>query len=338
MVIFDHLNKTIAVVANALVDPADLQGCYQAACARVDRLVERLHQNVAEVQLTDVEPLGEVSLPYRSNFSRSEFESAVEKCKEYIRAGDIFQVVLSQRLQTETRARPFDIYRALRVVNPSPFLFFLRAGNLCLVGSSPEIMCRVEGDLVTIRPLAGTRRRGKTPEEDACLAEELLADPKERAEHIMLVDLGRNDVGRVAKYGTVRLDDVLTVERYSHVMHLCSTVTGRLQPAKSAFDALRSCLPAGTLSGAPKVRAMEIIDELEPCRRGPYGGAVGYIDFSGNMDTCIALRTLVLKGQTAYLQAGAGIVADSVPASEYEETMSKARGLLRSLEMAEKQL
>ncbi|MFO0846472.1 MAG: chorismate-binding protein [Gemmataceae bacterium] len=338
MVIFDHLTKTIAVVAHAHVEGADLRAAYDSACQRVDRLVERLHQNVADLQLTDVEPLGGVTLPYTSNLTRAGYEAAVEKCKEYIRAGDIFQVVLSQRLQTETRARPFDIYRALRVVNPSPFLFYVRAGNLCLVGSSPEIMCRVEGDLVTIRPLAGTRRRGKTEEEDARLAEELLADPKERAEHIMLVDLGRNDVGRVARYGTVTLDDVLTVERYSHVMHLCSTVTGRLKPGTTAFDALRACLPAGTLSGAPKVRAMEIIDELEPHRRGPYGGAVGYVDFSGNMDTCIALRTLVLKGQTAYLQAGAGIVADSVPASEYEETMNKALGLLRSLEMAEKQL
>jgi anthranilate synthase component 1 len=209
---------------------------------------------------------------------------------------------------------------------------------LCLVGSSPEIMVRVEGDRVAIRPLAGTRPRGKTPEEDLRLEEELRSDPKERAEHIMLVDLGRNDIGRVARYGTVQLDDVLTVERYSHVMHLCSTVTGRLRPGMSAFDALRSCLPAGTLSGAPKVRAMEIIDELEPHRRGPYGGAVGYIDFSGNMDTCIALRTLVLKGQTAYLQAGAGIVADSVPEKEREETLNKAKGLLRALEMAETQL
>jgi anthranilate synthase component 1 len=199
-------------------------------------------------------------------------------------------------------------------------------------------MARVEGDRLTIRPLAGTRPRGRSEEEDQRLAEELMADPKERAEHIMLVDLGRNDVGRVARYGTVQLSDVLSVERYSHVMHLCSTVTGRLQPGKTAFDALRSCLPAGTLSGAPKVRAMEIIDELEPHRRGPYGGAVGYIDFSGNMDTCIALRTLVLKGQTAYLQAGAGIVYDSIPANEREETLNKARGLLRALEMAEKQL
>jgi anthranilate synthase component 1 len=341
MVIFDHVDKTIAAVAHAHVAGAreeDLRHSYQAACDRVDRLVERLQQGVADLQLTDVAPVGDAALPYRSNFQPAAFEDAVAKCKEYIRAGDIFQVVISQRLQVETRARPFDIYRTLRVVNPSPFLFYLKAGPLCLVGSSPEIMARVEGDRLTIRPLAGTRPRGRTEEEDARLAAELLADPKERAEHIMLVDLGRNDVGRVATFGSVELSDVLTVERYSHVMHLCSTVTGRLQPGKTAFDALRSCLPAGTLSGAPKVRAMEIIDELEPHRRGPYGGAVGYIDFSGNMDTCIALRTLVLKGQTAYLQAGAGIVADSDPASERQETLNKARGLLRAIEMAEQQL
>jgi anthranilate synthase component 1 len=338
MVIFDHITKTIAAVAHAHVDGADLRRSYQTACDRVDRLVERLQQGVADLQLTDIAPLGESQAPYRSNFEPAAFEAAVARCKEYIKAGDIFQVVLSQRLQTETRARPFDIYRTLRVVNPSPFLFYLKAGGLCLVGSSPEIMARVEGDRLTIRPLAGTRPRGRTEEEDDRLAAELLADPKERAEHIMLVDLGRNDVGRVARYGTVQLSDVLTVERYSHVMHLCSTVTGRLQEGKGAFDALRSCLPAGTLSGAPKVRAMEIIDELEPHRRGPYGGAVGYVDFSGNMDTCIALRTMVLKGQTVYLQAGAGIVADSDPASERQETLNKARGLLRALEMAEQQL
>ncbi len=337
MVIFDHITKTIAVVAHAHVGP-DLRAAYDGACTRVDRLVERLHQGVADIQLTDIDAGGDPTLPYTSNFTREGYEAAVEKCKEYIRAGDIFQVVLSQRLQAETRARPFDIYRALRVVNPSPFLFHLKAGAACLVGSSPEIMCRVEGDHVTIRPLAGTRRRGKTEEDDARLAAELASDPKERAEHIMLVDLGRNDVGRVARYGTVGLPDVLAVEKYSHVMHLCSTVTGRLREGQTSFDALRSCLPAGTLSGAPKVRAMEIIDELEPCRRGPYGGAVGYVDFTGNMDTCIALRTLVLKGQTAYLQAGAGIVYDSVPAAEYEETMSKARGLLRAVEIAEGQL
>src|SRR5438128_7112694 len=338
MVIFDHINKTIAAVAHAHVQPGDLERCYRSACARVDRLVERLQQGVADLQLTDIAPVGEVHLPYRSNFEPGDFEEAVRKCKEYIKAGDIFQVVLSQRLETETRARPFDIYRTLRVVNPSPFMFYVKAGPLSLVGSSPEIMVRVESDKVTIRPLAGTRPRGKTEEDDERLSAELAADPKERAEHIMLVDLGRNDVGRVARYGTVLLSDVMTVERYSHVMHICSNVTGRLQEGKTAFDALRACLPAGTLSGAPKVRAMEIIDELEPCRRGPYGGAVGYVDFSGNMDTCIALRTLVLQGNTAYLQAGAGVVADSVPKLEREETLSKAMGLLRALEIAESQL
>jgi anthranilate synthase component 1 len=332
------LNKTIAAVAHAHVNPGDLRGCYEAACQRVDRLVERLQQGVADLQLTDIEPVGEVSRPFESNFGPGAYEAAVTQCKEYIKAGDIFQVVLSQRLKTETRARPFDIYRTLRVVNPSPFLFYVKAGPLCLIGSSPEIMVRVEGDKVTIRPLAGTRPRGKTEEEDERLAAELLADPKERAEHIMLVDLGRNDIGRIAKFGSVSLDDVMAVERYSHVMHLSSTVTGRLQEGKSALDALRACLPAGTLSGAPKIRAMEIIDELEPHRRGPYGGAVGYIDFGGNMDTCIALRTMVITGQTVYLQAGAGIVADSVPELEREETLNKARGLLRALEIAELQL
>jgi anthranilate synthase component 1 len=338
MVIFDHINKTIAAVAHAHVDRRDPAKGYHEACTRVDRLVERLQQGVADLQLTDIAPGGEISRRCVSNFRPGGYEAAVEKCKEYIRAGDIFQVVLSQRFATETRARPFDIYRTLRVVNPSPFMFYVKAGPLCLVGSSPEIMVRVEEDHVTIRPLAGTRRRGKTEEEDTRLAEELLADPKERAEHIMLVDLGRNDIGRVARYGTVQLSDVMQVERYSHVMHICSNVTGRLQPGKTAFDALRACLPAGTLSGAPKVRAMQIIDELEPHRRGPYGGAVGYVDFSGNMDTCIALRTLVLKGQTVYLQAGAGIVADSVPETESEETVNKAKGLLRALEIAETQL
>jgi anthranilate synthase component 1 len=339
MVIFDHINKTIAVVAHAHVNPNDPKKGYDDACKRVDDLVTRLQKKDAELPLVDIAPLGAVQRKYASNFEPAAFENAVEKAKEYIRAGDIFQVVLSQRYAAPTIAQPFDIYRTLRVVNPSPFMFYLALGpELRLVGSSPEIMVRVEGDKVTIRPLAGTRKRGATEEEDQRLADELIADPKERAEHIMLVDLGRNDVGRVAKFGTVQLSDVMTVERYSHVMHICSNVIGRLQPGMSAFDALRSCLPAGTLSGAPKVRAMQIIDELEPHRRGPYGGAVGYVDFSGNMDTCIALRTMVLKGQTAYVQAGAGIVADSVPASEREETENKAMGLLRALEIAETQL
>ncbi len=338
MVIFDHISKTVLVVANAFVEPQNLQGCYEKACRRVDNLVERLQQGVADLQLTDIAPVGDVSRPFQSNFTQAEFENAVRKCKEYINAGDIFQVVLSQRLKATTRARPFDVYRALRVLNPSPFMFFIKNGSSHLVGASPEIMTRVESGHITIRPLAGTRRRGATPDDDERLAKELLADPKERAEHIMLVDLGRNDVGRVSEFGSVRLSDLLTVERYSHVMHLASTVTGRLEKGKTAFDALRACLPAGTLSGAPKVRAMQIIDELEPHRRGPYGGAVGYVDFSGNMDTCIALRTMVIMGQTTYVQAGAGIVADSDPESEFKETISKAMGLLRALEMAETQL
>jgi anthranilate synthase component 1 len=339
MVIFDHINKTIAVVAHAHVDPRDAARSYEEACARVDRLVDKLRRQDADLKLADIAPGGAVKRSFQSNFAAGAYEAAVEKAKEYIRAGDIFQVVLSQRLATQTSAKSFDIYRTLRVVNPSPFMFHLQVGpELALVGSSPEIMVRVEEDKVTIRPLAGTRRRGASDEEDERLAEELLADPKERAEHIMLVDLGRNDVGRVARYGTVQINDVMMVERYSHVMHICSNVTGRLQAGQTAFDALRSCLPAGTLSGAPKVRAMEIIDELEPHRRGPYGGAVGYVDFSGNMDTCITLRTLVLKGTTAYVQAGAGIVADSDPATEREETMNKAMGLLRALEIAENQL
>jgi anthranilate synthase component 1 len=338
MIIFDQITKTIKVVGHVSTR-GDLKQNYNRTCEQIEYLVERLQRGVADLQLTDIHPETTSPLPsVKSNFTKEQFESAVRKCIEYINAGDIFQVVISQRFQTETRARPFDIYRALRVLNPSPFMFYLKAGPLSLVGSSPEIMVRVEGDLATVRPLAGTRRRGKNLEEDEQLANELAEDPKERAEHIMLVDLARNDLGRVSQFGTVRYTDLLTVERYSHVMHLASTVTGKLLAGNTCFDALRSSLPAGTLSGAPKVRAMQIIDEIEPHRRGPYGGAVGYADFSGNMDTCIALRTMVLLGQTAYLQAGAGIVADSIPEMEYQETVNKSLGLLRALEMAESQL
>lgn len=335
MVVFDHITKTILVVGHAKVE-GDLRANYVAACQDVDDLALRLADPLG-LPLQDVRPLGEVTKEYTSNFEPKAFEGAVEACKEFIRAGDIFQIVLSQRLKTKTTANPLSIYRALRVVNPSPFLFLVRFGNLSLIGSSPEIMVRVEEGLATIRPLAGTRKRGRNPNEDEALAKELLADPKERAEHIMLVDLGRNDMGRVAKFGSVTLRDVLTVEKYSHVMHLCSTVQGQLEEDCSPMDALKACLPAGTLSGAPKVRAMEIIDQFEPHKRGPYGGAVGYIDFSGNMDTCIALRTIVMMGDTAYVQAGAGIVADSVPELEREETLNKARGLLRAIEVAERQ-
>lgn len=335
MVIFDQITKTVFVVVHAPVGP-DMDLAYQNAAREVDEIIIAL-QGPETLPINDILAAGEITKPFVSNFEPKRFEEAVDKCKEYIRAGDIFQVVLSQRLQTTTTASPLAIYRALRVVNPSPFLFLVQSGDLSLIGSSPEIMVRVEEGSITIRPLAGTRKRGKNPEEDESLSTELLSDPKERAEHIMLVDLGRNDVGRVARFGTVSLRDVLTVEKYSHVMHLCSTVQGDLESHYRPMDALKACLPAGTLSGAPKVRAMEIIDELEPCKRGPYGGAVGYVDFSGNMDTCIALRTIVMKGNTVHVQAGAGVVADSVPALEREETLNKAKGLLRAIEVAEKQ-
>jgi anthranilate synthase component 1 len=339
MVLFDHIRKTILVVAQAHVEPGrDLHDAYEEACEGIDELVDRMATPSRELELCDIETDSPVTLEPRSNFTRAGYEAVVRHCQEYIKAGDIFQVVPSQRFAIETTAAPFDIYRVLRVVNPSPFLFYLPYGDFALIGSSPEILVRVEDGTVTIRPLAGTRRRGVDEAEDRALAEELLADPKERAEHIMLVDLGRNDVGRVAEYRTVRLTDVMKVERYSHVMHITSNVTGQLRDGQTAFDALRAGLPAGTVSGAPKVRAMQIIDEVEPQKRGPYGGAVGYIDFTGNMDTCIALRTLVIQGKTAYVQAGGGVVYDSDPGSEYEETVNKARGLLKAIEIAETQL
>ena len=337
MVIFDNVSKTMTVVAMARFDRpgVDPHVAYEEAKRRVDEMVTRLAQPTNRLEPADIRTGGEPTIPFQSNFSQRDFESAVGKCIDYIRAGDIFQVVISQRLQVELTADPFEVYRTLRVVNPSPFMFFLRAPGATLIGSSPEILCRVVDRKVTVRPLAGTRIRGKTEAEDRQLAEELLTDPKERAEHVMLVDLGRNDVGHVAKFGSVQLADVMVIERYSHVMHITSNVTGELADGKDAFDALKACLPAGTVSGAPKVRAMEIIDELEPHRRGPYAGAVGYFDYSGNMDTCIALRTLVVQGNKAYIQAGAGIVADSVPATEYQETLSKARGLLKAIEITE---
>jgi len=346
MVIFDHINKTVLVVAHAhLAGMGDgvsgIEDQYRRACERVDALVAKLAKPLADLALQDISLDTRYPDPharYESNFTPESWDAMIRRGIEYILAGDVFQYVPSQRFRTTTAADPFDIYRALRVINPSPFMFFVDVGDTKLVGASPEIMCRVENGEMTVRPLAGTRRRGATPDADKALAEELLADPKERAEHIMLVDLGRNDVGKVCELGSVRLAELMTVERYSHVMHISSTVTGKLKPGLTAFDALRSALPAGTLSGAPKVRAMEIIDELEPHRRGPYGGAVGYFDFSGNMDTCIALRTLVMQGQTADIQAGCGVVADSDPASEYAETVNKAMGLMRAIEAAETQL
>ncbi len=333
IVIFDHYYKTIKVVCNAHVT-GDPGAAYTAAQEAIERTIGRLQEGRGQ-------PVGEIALgplpqkPFESNFTKARFEQAVTACKEYIKAGDIFQVVLSQRMSVNTKATPFDIYRALRVVNPSPYMFLLNAADVTLIGSSPEILCRVEDGVITNRPLAGTRKRGASDAEDKALEAELLADPKERAEHIMLVDLARNDVGRVAEPKSVVLSDVMSVERYSHVMHIVSDVKGKLAAGMDAFDALRATLPVGTVSGAPKIRAMQIIDEFEPTRRGPYAGAVGYVDFSGNMDTCIALRTMVATGGKVYLQVGAGIVADSEPAMEYQETLNKAKALFRAIEVAE---
>ncbi len=333
MVIFDHVSKTIKVVSNACIS-GDPGAAYAEACEAIERTISRLCEGSGH-QVDEINMVGLPQKPFKSNMDRESFCKMVDSVKEYILAGDIFQVVQSQRLEVETSANSFDIYRALRVVNPSPYMFLLNTPDATLVGSSPEIMCRVQDGVLTSRPLAGTRKRGVTDAEDIALEEELLADPKERAEHIMLVDLARNDVGRVAEPKSVELSDLMAVERYSHVMHIVSDVKGKLAEGMNAFDALKATLPVGTVSGAPKIRAMEIIDEFEPTRRGPYAGAVGYVDFSGNMDTCIALRTMVIVDGKAYLQAGAGIVADSVAESEYEETLNKARALLRAIEVAE---
>ncbi len=334
--IFDHLNKTIKVACAAYLDGKDIKDVYQDAVDKIDGVIKKLRTPVTELS-DDITEEGEINIKFSSNFKKPDFIKAVETCKEYIRAGDIIQAVISQRLQTQTVAKPINIYRTLRVINPSPYMFYIKMKNLELIGSSPEVMVKVENGKDNVRPIAGTRRRGRTTEEDKLLARELLADPKERAEHIMLLDLGRNDVGRIAQYGSVVIDENMLIEKYSHVMHITSSVSGKMMNGKSAFDGLRACLPAGTLSGAPKIRAMEIIDELEPTRRGPYGGAVGYINFSGDMDTCITIRTIILKdGKDAYIQAGAGIVADSIPEREYQETLNKAKGLLKAIEVAEK--
>ena len=338
MVVFDHIRKVIFVTALADLRHGDTEEARARAEERLDVLCRQLAFTGGDVSLADVDLTVEPAPQVQSNFTENSFCQAVERCREYIRAGDVFQVVISQRLSCQSPAKPLDIYRALRMVNPSPFMFLLQTPDTHLAGSSPEIMVRVDQGETTIRPLAGTRPRGKSPAEDKALESDLLADPKERAEHVMLIDLARNDIGRVAEYGSVKLTDVMVVERYSHVMHITSNVSGMLRPELSAVEALRAGLPAGTVSGAPKVRAMEIIDEIEPHKRGPYGGAVGYFDFCGNMDTCIALRTLVIRNGRIDIQAGAGIVADSVPQMEYRETLSKARALLKAIHIAETQL
>jgi anthranilate synthase component 1 len=355
LVAFDHARQRLLVIANARLE-GDTAAAYRRATARIDEIVARLRAPSSTTPpdgdhiATAASPVAE----FASNYTQAEFETAVRRAKEYIAAGDIFQVVLSQRLTCQTDATPFAIYRALRRLNPSPYMVFLRfpgglaAPPLHVIAASPEMHVRLEGAAAPIgsseppagartcelRPIAGTRPRGLSDEEDADLAAELLADEKERAEHVMLVDLGRNDLGRVCEYGSVRVDETMTIERYSHVMHIVSNVRGRLRADCDAFDLLRATFPAGTVTGAPKVRAMEIIEALEGTRRGLYAGAIGYVGFDGNLDSCIAIRTIVMHGDTAYIQAGAGIVADSEPAREYQETLNKARALAEAVRAA----
>lgn len=328
---FDHVRHRILLIANAAVEPGcDLEARYDLALARIRFLEAEIGRRLSEPP-----PAAGGGVTFRSNTTRAAFESAVRRAKDHITAGDVFQVVLSQRFEARIRSDPFSVYRALRYVNPSPYMYFIRLGGVSIVGSSPEMLVRVEDRQVETHPIAGTRPRGATAEADAALAAELRADEKERAEHVMLVDLGRNDVGRVSAYGSVRVPRYMDLERYSHVMHLVSRVVGELADGRDRIDALAACFPAGTVSGAPKIRAMEIIDELEPTRRGIYAGAVGYLDFAGHLDCCITIRTIVIRGGRAWVQAGAGIVADSDPAAEYEETRAKASALFGALRMAE---
>jgi len=331
LLVFDHITHKIKVVSHTHLD-GDVDTAYREATRKIDDLVNRLEQPIQSKSPKNA-PLNRSEVS--SNFSQAEFEAIVSQAKEYIYAGDIIQAVLSQRLSRPTNASPFAIYRALRSVNPSPYMYYLHLGDFYIVGASPELLVRVEDDIVSNHPIAGTRRRGKDATEDLALGEELKHDKKERAEHIMLVDLGRNDIGRISEPGTVEITQFMDLERYSHVMHLVSHVQGKLRAGLSQFDALRSCFPAGTVSGAPKIRAMQIIAELEREKRGPYAGAVGYFDFSGNLDTAIAIRTVIIKDNTAYIQAGAGIVADSIPEREYQESLNKAQALLTAIDQAE---
>jgi anthranilate synthase component I len=337
MLVFDHVTHKIKVLSYVKLN-GDIDRGYQQAVSKIDDLIERLQQPYTNKKTIKKKSAATTQSKLTSNFKRKDFEAKVQMIKEYITDGEVIQVVLSQRLAQPTNLPPFEIYRALRTINPSPYMFYLDFNDFQIVGASPEVLVRVEDGNVMTRPLAGTRPRGKTPEEDAALEKELRNDEKERAEHIMLVDLGRNDIGRVSQPGTVAVSELMEVERYSHVMHLVTHVQGKLRPEMNAFDALRACFPAGTVSGAPKVRAMEIIAEMEPEKRGPYAGAAGYFSFSGNMDMAIAIRTMVVSKGVAYVQAGCGVVYDSVPQREYEESMNKARALLKALEQAEEQL
>ena len=335
VVAFDHRQRRIRIVANAFPEKENPAAAYEAACERIRGILESLSKPLAfEPIFTESTP---AAAPSTSNTTREEYHAMVHRAHEYIRSGDIFQIVLAQRFETEFHDDALDLYRALRFVNPSPYMFCLRCpGGYSLVGSSPEVHVRLTGDLVEIRPIAGTRRRGATIEEDNANAADLMADPKERAEHLMLVDLARNDVGRIAEYGSVKVTDFMTIERYSHVMHIVSHVSGKLAGGRSAFDVMRATFPAGTVSGAPKVRAMQILNELEKSKRCSYSGAVGYFGFDGNHDSCIALRTVLLKDGKAFVQSGGGVVADSTPEGEYQETVNKAMAGMRAIDRARK--
>ena len=343
LVIFDHIEHVMKVVANAFI-PSGFRGgqrrrarmAYLHATGQIETMAKKLRRGLPAPPPRRGRPMKMAAI--RSNMSRSAFTAAVSRAKRAIGRGEIIQVVLSQRFRVPVVSHPFEIYRALRSVNPSPYMFYLNLGGFALVGSSPEILVRCEEGNVEVRPIAGTRPRGKSPAMDRQIEEGLKKDPKERAEHLMLADLGRNDIGRVCEYGSVQVSDLMTVERYSHVMHLVSSVTGKLKKGLNAFDLLRAAFPAGTVTGAPKVRAMQIINELEPDSRGPYAGAVGYLSFNGNLDTCITIRTVLVKGKEAFVQAGAGIVAGSRPEREYQETKNKAAGMLRAIELAEQGL
>jgi len=336
LLVFDHVAHKIKVVSHARLD-GDIKASYQMAVQKIEELIDRLNQPLS-VKESHRAHDNQTPAEFKSNFRREDYLYRVQKIKEYITQGEAIQVVLSQRLSKETHAPPFEIYRALRGINPSPYMFYLDCKDFQIIGASPEILVRVENDTVTTRPLAGTRPRGANPSEDVRLEVELKNDEKERAEHIMLVDLGRNDIGRVSVPGSVVVSDLMNVERYSHVMHLVTNVQGKLAPENDAFTALRACFPAGTVSGAPKVRAMEIIAEMEPEVRGPYAGAVGYFSYSGDMDMAIAIRTMVMKGKNIYVQAGGGIVYDSIPEKEWEETLNKARAQLKAVTQAENNL
>ncbi|OFW33119.1 MAG: anthranilate synthase component I [Candidatus Aquicultor primus] len=332
IVIFDHLKHKMKVVVNARVNGGDLNELYSSAVEKIDGLIKKLRASIVHTQLVEIARFK--TREFSSNITESRFTEMVEKAKKYIYDGDIFQVVLSQRFSTPVTIEPFDIYRVLRTINPSPYMIYLKTGDCVIAGSSPEPLIQVQDGVVLTRPIAGTRPRGKSADEERMLEDDLMGDEKERAEHVMLVDLGRNDIGRVCEPGTVKVDDLMYVERYSHVMHIVSTVTGELAGGKSAYDALRAAFPAGTVSGAPKIRAMEIIDELEPTLRGPYAGVYGYFGFNGNLDCGITIRTIIMKDGQAYVQAGAGIVADSVPQREYIETKNKARALFAAIDQA----